>query len=131
VIVNIKHLATPLLLGILAFCGTGTASAGNAVVAGDVYVEPATLINLGFEWRIDGDDNHNAQVVVMYRKKSTVTWKQGLPWLRLNGERVLSNVRFDVISPNMFAGSIIDLEPDTEYEVQLALTDPDGVSGLS
>jgi hypothetical protein len=52
-----------------------------------------------------------------------------LPWLRLNAERVLSNVRFDVISPNMFAGSIIDLQPDTSYEVQATISDPDGVSG--
>ena len=27
-----------------------------------------TLVSLGFEWRIDGDDNRNAQVTVSYRK---------------------------------------------------------------
>jgi hypothetical protein len=101
----------------------------NNTVVGELYVEPPTLINLGFEWRITGDDNHNARIMVMYRKKGTQTWFPSLPWLRLNGERVLSNVRFDVINPNMFAGSIIDLEPDTEYEVLANITDPDGVSG--
>ena len=31
----------------------------------------------------------------------------------------------------MFAGSILDLEPDTAYEAQFVLTDPDGVRGES
>ena len=45
------------------------------------------------------------------------------------GERISANDRMDVISPNMFAGSILDLEPNTAYEVRLTLSDPDGVSG--
>ena len=35
----------------------------------------------------------------------------------------------DVTVPNMFAGSILDLEPDTSYEAQFVLKDPDGVRG--
>jgi hypothetical protein len=35
----------------------------------------------------------------------------------------------DVVAPNMFAGSILDLEPDTAYEVRFLMTDPDGVQG--
>jgi hypothetical protein len=31
--------------------------------------------------------------------------------------------------PDRFAGSVLDLEPDTEYEVQLTMKDADGVSG--
>ena len=116
-------------LGVAALFGVGEASAVNGVTTGELYVEPPTLINLGFEWRISGDDNHDASVQVLYRKQGETAWKSGLPWLRLNGERVTSNVRFDVISPNMFAGSIIDLQPDTSYEVQATISDPDGVSG--
>jgi hypothetical protein len=44
------------------FFGMGKALADNSVTAGELYVEPPTLINLGFEWRITGDDNHNAGV---------------------------------------------------------------------
>jgi hypothetical protein len=51
--------------------------------------------------------------------------------LRLQGERTLENVRFDVISPNMFAGSIVDLDPDTDYDLILSLSDPDGFSGAT
>ena len=36
---------------------------------------------------------------------------------------------FSYVAPNMFAGSILDLEPDTEYECRFVLTDPDGVKG--
>jgi hypothetical protein len=32
-------------------------------------------------------------------------------------------------APNMFAGSIFDLEPGTEYECRFVLTDPDGIDG--
>ena len=59
------------------------------------------------------------------------TWKQALPLLRLKGERVYSESQVDVIAPNMFAGSVLDLEPDTPYDVQFVLTDPDGVRGES
>ena len=34
----------------------------NAVVPGELFTEPPTLINLGFEWLIQGDDNRNASV---------------------------------------------------------------------
>jgi hypothetical protein len=99
------------------------------VLAGELLIEPPTLINLGFEWFIDGDQNRNAAVAVSYRKAGESAWKEGLPLLRLNGERVYSQYRIDVVSPNMFAGSVLDLVPDTAYEIRLTLTDPDGVRG--
>jgi len=101
--------------------------AGNRVRPVDFFIEPPTLNNLGFEWRVDGDDNRTASVQVFYRQKGDRQWKQGMDLFRLQGERTLENVRFDVISPNMFAGSIIDLQPDTEYECLFVLRDPDGV----
>lgn len=101
----------------------------NGVVAGEFVVEPPTLINLGFEWFIEGDDNRNALVEVSYRQQGTRDWKRAQPLLRLQGERIFNGAQLDVISPNMFAGSVLDLQPDTAYEVQLVLSDPDGVAG--
>lgn len=101
----------------------------NRVTAGEFVIEPATLINLGFEWMIDGDDNRNSSVEVRYRKKGDKDWKPGLPLLRLQKERINSDPVLDVIVPNIFAGSILDLEPATEYECEFALKDPDGVKG--
>ena len=99
---------------------------------GELVIDPPTLINLGFEWLIEGDDNRNAAVEVSYRRKGESQWQQGLPLLRLQGERIFqTDGVFDVVSPNMFAGSILDLEPDTAYEARFTMSDPDGFAGQS
>ena len=103
----------------------------NATIAGELVIEPATLINLGFEWFIQGDANRNAAVSVSFRKTGETSWRPALPLLRLHGERIYAESRVDVIAPNMFAGSVLDLEPGTTYEVRLAMADPDGVTGPS
>jgi len=106
----------------------------NAVKAGELYIDPPTLINLGFEWAISGDDNRNATVEVSYRKKGATEWKIAMPLMRLQGEQVYwgrsdtDDHVIKVVVPNMFAGSILDLEPGTPYEARLALNDPDGGS---
>ncbi len=101
----------------------------TAVVPGELVVEPPTLINLGFEWWIEGDDNRNASVAVSFRERGATAWREALPLLRLQGERIYSESRVDVVAPNMFAGSILDLTPGTEYEARFRMTDPDGVRG--
>ena len=45
------------------------AMASGAIVPGELLIEPPTLINLGFEWFVQGDPNRNAAVEVSYRKK--------------------------------------------------------------
>ena len=100
--------------------------ADNAVVAGEFLVEPPTLICLGFEWAITGDDNRNATVDVAYRRAGESAWHEALPLLRMGGERIF---RAPYTVPDRFAGSVIDLEPDTAYEVRLTMKDPDGVGG--
>src|SRR5689334_10174071 len=105
------------------------ATEGNSIKMGELVVDPPTLINLGFEWFIQGDDNRNAAVEVSYRKQGDGQWKSALPLLRLQGERITQGQQIDVISPNMFAGSILDLEPGTAYEARFTVSDPDGVAG--
>jgi hypothetical protein len=107
---------------------------GDAVKAGEILIDPPTLINLGFEWVISGDDNRNATVEVSYRRKGAADWKPAMPLLRLQGEQVYWGTPeaddhiLKVAMPNMFAGSVLDLEPGTQYDVRLALRDPDGGS---
>ncbi len=122
-----------LFLAILIAVRPGTGAAdGNQVKPGEFIIDHPTLINLGFEWLIEGDDNRNAQVEVSYRKHGETQWKAALPLLRLKGERIYQNQGvFDVVSPNMFAGSILDLEPDTEYEARFVMSDADGLQGQS
>ncbi len=104
--------------------------AQNAVQAGRFIVEPPTLINLGFEWDIAGDGNRNASVAVSYRKTSSSAWSDALPLLRIGGERIFrvrENLEYTV--PHRFAGSILNLDPGTEYECRFVMSDPDGVQG--
>ena len=104
-------------------------ASGLAVEGGTLVVEPPTLIALGFELPIKGDENRNATVEVSYRKEGTSQWHDALPLLRLGGEQIKNGASFNIETPNMFAGSVFDLEPDTAYEVRLKLQDPDGVKG--
>lgn len=100
--------------------------AANGVTAGQLVVEPPTLICLGFEWDITGDENRNATVEVAYRASGQTAWRDAMPLLRMGGERIM---RAPYTVPDRFAGSLLDLEPDTEYEVRLTMKDPDGVTG--
>src|SRR5579871_6742031 len=63
------------------FCAT-TSQAQNTTTSGEFTVEPATLVSLGFEWRITGDDNRNAHVDVQFRKTGETKWRDGLPLMR-------------------------------------------------
>src|SRR5262249_49546196 len=50
--------------------------------------------------------------------------------LRMGGERVFrATEHLDYTVTDRFAGSILDLDPATEYEVRLTMTDPDGIAG--
>jgi hypothetical protein len=124
-----RYLWLALVVGGCLHAAAGTATAANTTRPGEFVIEPPTLINLGFEWFIDGDDNRNATVAVSYRKVGETRWLTALPLLRLHGERINNGAQLDVISPNMFAGSILDLEPDTAYEARFVVADPDGVTG--
>ena len=108
---------------------TAPALAGPDVMAGALTVEPPTLISAGFEWRVAGDDNRNAKVEVRYRKQGETTWHTGLPLMRLQNEKVTGGAYYTYTAPNMFAGSLFDLTPDTTYKCEFTLSDPDGVGG--
>jgi hypothetical protein len=120
---RIRRFIFPALL-----ISTFTLQGAGRAASKEFITELPTLISLGFEWHIDGDDNHNAVVAVSYRKKGEQAWKEGPPLLRLDHERLNENA-LQYTTPNMFAGSIFDLEPATEYECRLVLSDPDGVDG--
>ncbi len=138
-----------LLLLVCMFALQGAArSAQNSTNTGGFSVEPPTLTALGFDWRISGDDNRNARVEVSYRMKGESRWRPALPLLRLQHEQIGDPVGpgypkppasdgtgyvspFHYTVPNMFSGSILNLQPGTEYECRFVLSDPDGVKGPS
>ncbi|PYV92596.1 MAG: hypothetical protein DMG05_03975 [Acidobacteria bacterium] len=85
-----------------------------------------TLSALGVKQPITGDDNLNASVTVKYRVSGSHTsWAQApeaLPLFRVHPEVVTQ----EVVTPN-FAGSIFDLRANTAYDIQLVVSDPDGI----
>ncbi len=114
-------------LGMILFA---VAAAGGqdpemVVRPGDAVVEPPTTSALGVEWRVEADSNRNASVALAWRRAGEPAWHDGLPLLRLEGEQVQQGASFHYVAPNMFAGSIFDLSPDTPYEIRLRLSDPD------
>jgi len=115
-------------------------TAQPATISGQFTVEPPTLVSLSFEWKISGDDNRNAKVDAFYRKKGETGWRDALPLLRLQREEIGTAPNaadparyplFHYTAANMFTGSILNLDPDTEYECRFTLTDPDGVTGAA
>lgn len=120
-----RHLICLLFL-------SGMLSGQNATRAGHFHVEHPTLLNLGFEWSIEGDANRNATVAVKYRAAGETEWREALPLVRIGGERVFrTREHLEYVVPHGFAGSILNLEPGTEYECSFVMADPDGVSGTS
>jgi hypothetical protein len=125
----------------LIFAGVVFAQASTT--SGDFTAEPPTLVSLGFEWRITGDDNRNAKVEASYRAKGESNWRPALPLMRLQREEIgtapgpnaandpARYPLFHYTAANMFAGSILNLDPGTEYECRFVLSDPDGVTGAT
>jgi hypothetical protein len=134
---RIRHKSRMIAAALsFAIIPLASAEASNRVVPGTFTVERPTLVALGFQWMIEGDDNRNSVVETSYRKAGQSQWRQGLPMMRLNREFVAGPTPqygehnyFNFTAPNGFAGSLLDLEPDTEYEVRLTLSDPDGAAG--
>ncbi|HEX7786424.1 MAG TPA: right-handed parallel beta-helix repeat-containing protein, partial [Methylomirabilota bacterium] len=88
--------------------------------------EPATFHSLGVRWPVRGDANANAVIGVHYRATGEVAWREALALFRTDPHSVPAENR--VPDGWLFAGSIVDLTPDTEYEIALSLADPDGGS---
>lgn len=93
---------------------------------GAVVAEPSTPTALGVRWPVVGDKNLNAAIAVAYRKAGSEAWIEGYPLFRTFNDRVSRDN--SVRDGHLFAGSIVDLTPDTEYDVRLSLDDPDGGS---
>ena len=106
-------------------CGASAAAqTAVGVTAGELVVEPPTLISLGFEWHIKGDADRDAAVAVAYRHTGERDWRESLPLLRVQNERTYYVETLYYTAPNMFAGSVFELAEGTEYEVRFTLRDP-------
>ena len=101
--------------------GSATAYAGDTLVVLETVVDPPTVINLGVQVRISDDDDRDATVTLRYREAGEADWREGLALARVRPELVTG-----ISVPQQFAGSVFDLRPDTDHEIELHAVDPDG-----
>jgi hypothetical protein len=114
-----KHLWLPA-----ALCAAA-ALAQNSTIPGEISTPYPTVINLAVDWKIQGDDNLNGVVTVKYRRAGETAWRAAMPLRRVPAGS--SRTTRPVFKwENRHSGSIFDLRPDTEYEISLSLSDPDG-----
>ena len=89
-------------------------SVAQSLFLGELTTHP-TVHSLGIEWQVTGDSNHDAVCTVSFKTLEADDWIAALPLFRVDSNG------FD-----MLAGSILFLEPDTVYDIQLVAADPDG-----
>ncbi|MGH7847909.1 MAG: right-handed parallel beta-helix repeat-containing protein [Candidatus Binatia bacterium] len=106
--------------------GQGADSSRHAAEPGELQAEPPTVQSLALRWPVRGDVNANASIVVQFRKTGTARWQEAYALFRIHPSKVSPENR--VADGWLFAGSIVELDADTEYEVRLTLIDPEGGS---
>jgi hypothetical protein len=117
---------TPLAALLALSLVISPALAGNALVPETFHVDEATLYGIGLRWVVAGDDDQDAAARVEYRVDGSDAWRRGPDMLRIHGEPAGTR---GWTCGNLFAGSLLDLEPGTTYEIRVTLDDPDGVDG--
>ncbi len=99
--------------------------AGDATIPGEITTPFPTITNLAVQWQLEGDDDLDATCSVRFRASGTEPWQQGMPLRRVPAG---SSTKTSPIRhwSNRLSGSLFNLQPDTEYEIELSLQDPDG-----
>lgn len=119
----------PALGWLLGLAGGGPVGAPElAIQPGRAVLDPPTVICLGVHWPYTGDDNENATARVRFRRTEAgeAAWTEGLPLWRIRPDHVPDLPAGIVV--RAFAGSLFDLVPDTAYEIEVSVQDPDGGS---
>lgn len=115
---------------------------GARLVAGDAaapvgapVLEPSTTSCLGVHWIVGGDADGDARVAVAWRAALVKgakpdAWRDGAGLFRVGrGHHVAAEGGTTLPVPDdarLFAGSVLWLEPGTDYELRLTLVDADG-----
>ncbi len=115
-----------VLILILGFSLLSPSRSENATIPGDISTPYPTITCLAVEWLIAGDDNENGKVEVSYRVAGDEKWLPAMPLVRVPEGSTGNRTRPTYTWKNKHSGSIFNLKPDTEYEIRLSLSDPDG-----
>jgi uncharacterized repeat protein (TIGR02543 family) len=101
-------------VAVLMLFSAVAAHAQTAITPG-TPVSDATIHCIAIEWLCTGDTDHDATCTTEYREEGSGTWLNALPLLRVDQD-----------NHNGFSGSIFYLDPDTDYEILVTISDPDG-----
>ncbi|UQA58305.1 chondroitinase-B domain-containing protein [Polyangium aurulentum] len=97
------------------------ARAAETLSVVEVKVDRPTHHVLGLQVLIADDDDRDATISIRYREEGAGAWRNAMPLLRAWPDTVSLPIA------QQFAGSIFDLEPGKNYEIELHMLDPDGV----
>ena len=106
--------------------GTG----GSAGTTGDaatqidgltVELEEATPEQIGLYAIVTATLSAESRLTVRYKQRGTADWRIGHPLLRIHPEWIASGAPEQPV--DSFAGTIFDLTPGTEYDVELTLSE--------
>ncbi|HYE05975.1 MAG TPA: right-handed parallel beta-helix repeat-containing protein [Planctomycetota bacterium] len=119
------------LIALLA--GARLAAADGSTAVGDPVLEPATTTCLAVRWIVGGDDDGDARVALAWRAKGAADWRDGADLWRVGkGHHVASQAAGGGATlpvpedARLFAGSVLWLQPGTDYELRVQLIDADG-----
>ena len=85
----------------------------------------ATFENIGINYTISGDDDLNSSLQIKYKVQGSSTYKNGAMSMRAHPGLIVDG---SALNMNFHAASAMYLKPNTTYNIQLVLTDPDGGS---
>lgn len=124
------------LLLLMLLCVTGTpAWAQTATTIGTLTLTP-TFDNIGVKLTYTGDSNTNNSATLQYRPSSGGSWRDAhTASVSTTGHwpdrRSTSNGISNTANQNQFRASILGVTAGTTYDIQLTLSDADGVTGTN
>ena len=109
---------------------------------GKVVIAIPTFNSVGITVGSKYDDNNDSNCTIKYKKisDSDDEWKDGLPLRFVKSQRMIKNdenwskernyTAYAKIYTNKrhYRGSLVNLAPNTEYEYEINITDPDGIN---
>lgn len=110
------------LIIFLSFSIIAQLSAQNAVTPIDYRIDNS-FYHIGINYTIEDDINLNSQLTLEYKVKGSSQYLSGALSMRAHPELIIDGIQQDL---NYHAASACFLTPDTEYDIKLNLTDPDG-----
>ena len=111
-----------LALLTLCLCSIQELQGQNAVTPGTLRFD-ATFENISVNYEIFNDDNLNSELSIRYREVGASSFEPAAKTMRAYPGLMIDGISTTL---NFHAGSVFFLQPNTSYEIECTLTDPNG-----